>query len=97
MGQIVTTGQFWYDTINKDVLKILGISQDNVLQPEYPFKGQSLYESREFVKCDCYVHGSRFGILEMRSDRLDGDRFQKLPMVAAYLLLFWQRIKRRLS
>ncbi len=75
-------GQFWRDTINGDVLKILEIDDAAVSVPLY-------------VRSACYPRGEYFmGIQEMKASHFEEARFQ--PIKLGWFKNFcWTRVKFR--
>jgi hypothetical protein len=81
MAQDLAVGQFYKDTINGDVLKILELRQEflrRTVLSETGAKEEEDSTPTEFVKCECYVKGKLFGVQEMKSERLDDPRFVKV-------------------
>lgn len=56
-------GQYWKDTINGDLLKVLGIVVDDE-------------NGLTYVRCASFVLGKQFlGVQEMKAEHLNGERF----------------------
>jgi len=86
MAQDLKVGQFWRDTVNGDLLKILSFSQE---PNSNAFPGVGGYV--DYARCACIVRGSFFGIQEMRTSHFSDERFRKLGILKA----LWYRWKLR--
>ncbi len=69
------TGQFWRDTVNGDLLRILSFSQEPNANLAPGIEGVGGYV--EYAKCACMVDGVYFGIQEMKTSHFETGRFQK--------------------
>lgn len=79
MAQDLKPGQFWRDTVNTDVLKILGFS----FEPTPTV-------TETYVRCACYPRGEYLmGTQEMKASQLGTERFQRVGPVKS----LWYRIK----
>ena len=84
----IEIGQFWRDTVNTDVLKILGFSFE-VETGGKTISGGQLPEAI-YVRCACYPRGEYLmGTQEMKSSHLGTERFQKV----GFWQSLWYRIK----
>lgn len=79
-------GQFWRDTVNGDLLKILAFSQEMVY-----VGADRLDDGRiEYVRCACFPLGKYLmGIQEMKTSTLTNGRFKKVGLVKS----LWYRWK----
>ena len=84
MAQDLKAGQFWRDTVNGDLLKILSFSQEPNSNA-FPAIGGYV----DYVRSACIVRGSFFGIQEMRAAHFSDERFQKVN----WLKSLWYRRK----
>lgn len=81
MAQDLKPGQFWRDTLNTDVLKILGFSFEPIEQ---------MTTEETYVRCACYPRGEYLmGTQEMKASHLETERFERLGPVKS----IWYRIK----
>ena len=67
------SSQFYLDTINKDLLKILGFST------EVDLEHKETFGAVEYVRCACISNNVFFGIQEMKTVHLHGARFIRVP------------------
>jgi hypothetical protein len=80
--------QFWRDTVNGDVLKILSFSFEVEMGGTLTIPGE--LPGTDYVRCACFPRGeSFFGIQEMKVSRLDGERFIKVNWMKS----IWFRLK----
>jgi len=89
-------GQFWRDKVNKDVLRILSFSFEVTSSGSQQLTGEireSTLPGNEYARCDCFVHGTWFGIQEMKSSHFSTDRFEPLSKLAAYWILGKARLR----
>ena len=96
MAQDLKVGQFWLDTVNKDLLRIEGFSFD--VDPDGTDRaiefGLGRVPGTEYSRCRCYVHGYYFGIQEMKSSHFqNAARFKRISRLAAYWLLARARLR----
>ena len=86
-------GQYWRDTVKPMVvLKVLSTSMETIHteKPASINEAVSINEAKgvltEYVRCACYIRGELFGTEEMKSSRLDGERFKKVGWIRSYFL-----------
>lgn len=85
MAQDLKPGQFWRDTVNTDVLKILGFSFEPIEQTPATTVTEETY-----VRCACYPRGEYLmGTQEMKTSHLGTERFERVGPVKS----LWYRIK----
>lgn len=91
-------GQFYRDTVNGDLLKLLGFSDEVIdTRGPAPFLDPEFEETVQYVRCQVITRdGVYFGIQEMKSAHLNRDRFSKVAG-ARGLWLKWKHRKIRLA
>lgn len=91
MAQDLKPGQFWKDTVNGDVLKILEI--DDTASLTVPLDGINV--PIPYVRSACYPRGEYFmGIQEMKASHFEEERFQPIKL-NWFKNFYWSRIKFR--
>lgn len=92
MNQDLKPGQFWRDTVNTDVLKILEISEYVPGSEGAQLVNKLTGEVVHYARCACYPRAEYLmGIQEMRASRFGDERFHRVRGIKA----LWYRLKFR--
>lgn len=76
-------GQFWYDTVNHDLLKILGFTTD--------WQG-AIAPMVNYVRCACISNGNFFGVQEMKVSTFTESRVEGSLMLRFERLSFFEEL-----
>ncbi len=71
----IEPGQFWRDTVNTDLLKILEVKEET-LETGDPFVSPRETKTAIFVRAACIVGGKYLGLQEMQASHFETDRFR---------------------